>query len=120
MISKSPVLRYSRYVLEIGHGILSLSNPYKPYFGHDFTSTHLDVQRRRDSTPMHPASVCAALARNISNARKIFHPKIQKKTVTVGHESLHEIDVALPSDFHILVTSDEDSRSMMLGISMRD
>jgi hypothetical protein len=69
---------------------------------------------------MHPAPVCAALARNISTTRKIFHPKIQKKTVTVGHESLHEIDVALPSDFRILVTSDEDFRSMMLGISMRD
>ena len=68
---------------------------------------------------MHPAFVCAALAGSISTTRKFFHPKIQKKTVTVGHESLHEIDVALPSDFRVLVTSpDEDFGSMMLGISM--
>lgn len=63
------------------------------------SSTHLDVQQRRDSAPMHPASVCAALASNISCARGIFRPKIQRKTVTVGHESLQEIDVAFPATF---------------------
>ena len=63
------------------------------------SSTHLDVQQRRDSASMYPASVCAALARNISCARGIFCPKIQRKIVTVGHESLHEIDVAFPATF---------------------